>query len=93
MPTDFWGPMSEPAFTGPGIAPDNAKAEGPSVVRTDAGWLIYCDYWKARKNGMFFAQDFKTMTRLHDQFQAPVWVRHGTVLRVPRATVETLKTL
>lgn len=93
MPADFWGPMSEQAFTGPGVQPDNTNAEGPSVVRSGDEWLIYCDYWVAHKNGLFSTKDFKTLTRINDQFEAPTWVRHGTVFKVPMATAEKLNSL
>lgn len=93
MPEDFWGPMSDPAFTGPGIPPDNTNAEGPSIVRADDEWLIYCDYWAAHQNGLFATRDFKSLTRRNHQFKAPMWVRHGTAFKVPRATVAALKTL
>lgn len=93
MPRDFWGPMSAPAFTGPGIQPDNTNAEGPSVVKVGDEWLIYCDYWRAHKNGLFATRDFKTFTRRNDEFKAPVWVRHGTVLPVSKTVVDQLDAL
>lgn len=36
MPAGFWGHMSDPAFTGPGVQPDNTNAEGPRLVRAGA---------------------------------------------------------
>ena len=93
MPVGFWGPMSDLAFTGPGVQPDNTNAEGPSVVRAGDEWYIYCDYWCAQRNGLFSTKDFKTMTRMNDQFKAPQWVRHGTACRVPQATVTALNAL
>lgn len=93
LPADFWGPMSDPAFTGAGVAPDNTNAEGPSVVRVGGDWLVYCDYWLAGKNGLFSTRDFTTMTRLNDQFAAPVWVRHGTVFKAPRTVIDALNAL
>jgi hypothetical protein len=38
-------------------------------------------------------QDFKSMTRLNDQFQAGRWVRHGTAIKVPKAVFEKLETV
>ncbi len=93
MAQDFWGPMSDPAFTGPGVQPDNTNAEGPSVVRVGQEWYVYCDYWCAHKNGLFSTQDFKSMTRLYDQFQAGQWVRHGTAFKVPINVLEKLETV
>ena len=90
MPVDFWGPMSDPAFTGPGVQPDNTNAEGPSVVRVGDEWFVYCDYWQAQKNGLFSTKDFKTLTRLNDEFKAPIWVRHGTAFKVPKSDHEKL---
>jgi hypothetical protein len=92
MPADFWSTLA-PAFTGPGIQPDNTNAEGPSIVRAHDGWLVYCDYWAAQRNGLFFTKDFKTMTRLNDELAVPTWVRHGTVLKVPRPTFDALRAL
>ena len=92
MPRDFWGPMSAP-FTGPGIQPDNTNAEGPSIVQVGKEWLVYCDYWLAHKNGLFLTSDFQKLERLNDQFSAHTWVRHGTVLKVPLATVAALRAL
>ena len=93
MPGDFWGPMSDPAFTGPGVQPDNTNAEGPSVVRAGDEWFVYCDYWQAHKNGLFTTKDFKTLTRINDQFVAPTWVRHGSAFKVPKADFEKLEAL
>ena len=93
MPSDFWGPMSNPAITGAGIQPDNTNAEGPAIVPSDNGWLIYCDYWTVAKNGLFSTTDFETLTRLNDQFAAPIWVRHGSVFRVPKVAYDRLNTL
>lgn len=93
MPADFWGPMSEPAFTGPGVQPDNTNAEGPSVVRAGGEWFVYCDYWLAHRNGLFTTRDFKTLTRINDGFKAPEWVRHGTALKVPHDVRERLESL
>jgi hypothetical protein len=93
MPADFWGLMSDPAFTGPGVQPDNTNAEGPSLVQVGDAWYVYCDYWCAHKNGLFVTQDFKSMTRLNDQFQAGRWVRHGTAFKVPKAVLEKLETV
>lgn len=93
MPADFWGPMSEPAFTGPSVKPDNTNAEGPSVVRVGDEWFVYCDYWRAHKNGLFSTKDFQTMTRMNDEFKAPMWIRHGTAIKVPKSVYEKLESL
>lgn len=93
MPKDYWGPMSEQAFTGPGVQPDNTNAEGPSVVQAGDEWLIYCDYWVAHRNGMFSTKDFKELTRKNDEFKAPMWVRHGTVFRAPKSAIDKLNAL
>ncbi len=89
MPRDYWGPMSEP-FTGPRVRPDNTNAEGPSVVQVGDEWFIYCDYWRARRNGLFATRDFKDFTRLNDELDVPFWVRHGTVIEVPATVIESL---
>lgn len=93
MPSGFWGPLSEPAFTGPRVKPDKSAAEGPSVIKTGDEWLIYCDYWSANKNGLFSTKDFKIFERHNEQFRAPKWVRHGTVVKVPVETVKALNAL
>lgn len=90
MPEGYWGPMSAEAFTGPGIIPDDAKAEGPSIVKNGSEWFVYCDYWSVERNGLFSTTDFDTMARLNPEFDAPVWVRHGTVFSVPSEVVDTL---
>jgi hypothetical protein len=92
MPANFWGPLAD-AFTGPGIEPDNTNAEGPTIMRVGNDWLVYCDYWQAQKNGLFTTRDFKTLTRSSDELVVPTWVRHGTALPVPRATLDALKAL
>lgn len=93
IPDGFWTPMSHPAFTGPGVQPDNTNAEGPSLVRAGDTWFIYCDYWLAQKNGLFTTTDFKSMTRMNDAFSAPMWVRHGTALKVPQPVYQKLRAL
>ena len=75
------------------MLPDNTNAEGPSVMRVGDNWFIYCDYWLAGKNGLFSTNDFSTMTRLNDQFVAPLWVRHGSAFRVPKADYANLNAL
>lgn len=91
MPANFWGPL-EPAFTGPGIQPDDTNAEGPTCVHTPDGWLVFCDYWASQQNGLFLTKDFKSLTRITEQLKLPGWTRHGTVLKVPAETVKKLKT-
>ena len=93
MPADFWGPMSKNAFTGPGIKPDDTQAEGPSVLRIGDQWLVYCDYWAAKHNGLFITTDFSTLNRANECFKAPVWVRHGTAFAVPLTTLDALESL
>ena len=91
MSSGFWSTMSAQAFTGIGIAPENAAAEGPTVVQVGSVWYIYCDYWNAARNGMFSTTDFSTITRLNDEFSALMWVRHGTAFRVPKTTITALE--
>ncbi|MCF7730663.1 MAG: hypothetical protein K9N23_03205 [Akkermansiaceae bacterium] len=51
--------------------------------------------WERMNQRVYYitTRDFKTLTRINDQFAAPTWVRHGTAFKVPENVYEVLEAL
>ena len=89
---------SAPAADGPfttiatDIAP-GASAEGPSVVRLrDGSVVIYFDRYEAGNYGAVRASSMRgPWEDVSYMLTVPHGVRHGTVLRVPKATLSRLR--
>jgi hypothetical protein len=82
------GPWSAPGapFTPPGL-----WVEGPTVIKIGEWWHVYFDIYRDHKFGVMRSKDLLTWENISDQLVMPKGIRHGTVLRVPRALVEALK--
>lgn len=80
-----WLP-AEPPFT------DNheAWAEGPAVVETGDGWLIYYDKYNNGGYGAVQTRDFKTFIPVN--VSLPSGIRHGTILRIDSEIAAALQT-
>jgi hypothetical protein len=83
-----WGPASE-SFTD---AIDGWK-EGPTLFRTGDGWIVLFDVYNRGRFGAMRTRDFDTWEDISAQLKYPKGMRHGTVLKVSRGTVEMLKGL
>ncbi len=86
--TGPWGPASE-SFTN---AIDGWK-EGPTLFRSGDWWVVLFDVYNRGRFGAMRTKDFQTWVDISEQLKYPKGMRHGTVLTVPRETVEMLKGL
>lgn len=69
----------------------NYWAEGPTVAKTDTGWIVYFDIYKEKKMGAVFSKDLSVWTDISLKVKFPEGVRHGSVLKVSREILEGLK--
>jgi hypothetical protein len=82
--------------TGPFSAPSepitgNYWAEGPTSIRIDGWWYVYFDKYRDKRFGIVRSRDLTHWEDLSDQLRLPAGIRHGTVLRVPRAVADALR--
>ncbi len=82
------GPWSAP---GAPIPPAGVWVEGPTVIKIGGWWHVYFDKYRDKKYGVIRSKDFEHWEDVSDRLDLPKGIRHGTVLRVPRAIVEALK--
>jgi len=75
--------VSEP-FTG-------FKTEGPTVVKVSLDYLIYYDSYGDARYGAAKTSDFKTFEDVSSQISLPVGHKHGTIFKVNKKIVDTLK--
>ena len=66
-------------------------AEGPTAIKIGDRWLVYFDKYRTHQYGVMATTDWEKWTDLSSQLQAPKGIRHGTVFRVPAATLDTLR--
>ena len=80
------GPFSAPSdpITG------NYWAEGPTSIQIDGWWYVYFDKYRDKKFGVVRSRDLVHWEDISDQLHMPAGIRHGTVLRVPRALADAL---
>ena len=79
-----FGPASEP-FT-------MSWVEGPSAVSIGGGIIVYFDHYASPQYyGAVKTADFNSWQDVTTQLSFPAGARHGTVLRVPEAVVESLR--
>jgi len=60
----------------------NNWVEGPSVINTEQGWVIYFDRYAKHKMGAVVSSDLKIWTDISDEISFPKGTRHGTVFKV-----------
>lgn len=71
----------------PGPAITQAMTEGPSVVRVNGRWHLYCDYYLFGMYELYTSDDLLTWTRDTERLSMPVGARHGTVLWIPERLI------
>jgi len=65
--------------------------EGPTAIKTREGWQVYFDKYRDQKYGVIRSKNLTDWEDLSEQLVMPKGIRHGTVLRVPRAVVAAIK--
>ncbi len=66
-------------------------AEGPTSIKIDGAWYVYFDKYQLHQFGAVRSRDLVHWEDVSDQLHMPVGIRHGTVIRVPRALADNLK--
>ena len=83
-PAGPWSPASEPVY-------DRDWAEGPTICRVGERWILYFDRYVTGAMGAMASTDLLTWTDISDQLSFPQGTRHGSILKVPRATLEDIE--
>jgi beta-xylosidase len=65
-------------------------AEGPTAIKIGGNWYVYFDRYREHRFGVVRSADLIHWDDLSDQLHLPAGIRHGTVLRVPRAIADAL---
>lgn len=84
-PDGPWGAPSAP------LPPPGVWVEGPTVIKIGDWWHVYFDKYRDKRYGVIRSKDFLQWEDVSDRLVMPKGIRHGTVLRVPRAVVEGVK--
>jgi hypothetical protein len=66
-------------------------SEGPNAVQAGSSWLIYYDSYRLKKYGAMKTTDFKTFKDVSNQVSVPEGHKHGTILKVSRKTLESIR--
>lgn len=66
-------------------------AEGPTSIAIDGWWYVYFDKYRDKKFGVVRSRDLVHWEDLSDRLHMPEGIRHGTVIRVPRALADQLR--
>ncbi|MDF9827846.1 hypothetical protein M2103_001761 [Ereboglobus sp. PH5-5] len=83
--------------TGPFVAPPAAPftrdwVEGPAAfVGREGEVLVYFDVYREKHYGAMRSRDMKTWEDVTDKISLPSGVRHGTVIEVPAALIDKLR--
>jgi Glycosyl hydrolases family 43 len=79
-----WGEAS-PALTG------DYWAEGPTAIKVGDEYRVYFDKHQMDAIGMVRSRDLKTWDDVSDRVKLPAHARHGCIVAVPRAMIESLR--
>lgn len=66
-------------------------AEGPTVAKIGAQWLVYFDKYTEQKYGAVGSADLQQWTDLSEHVRFPSGTRHGTIFKVSREEFARLK--
>jgi hypothetical protein len=64
--------------------------EGPTALRLGADWLILFDRYRESRMGAVRSSDLVKWEDVSAQIEFPAGMKHGTALKVPRASLEAL---
>jgi hypothetical protein len=65
-------------------------AEGPTSIQIDGWWYVYFDKYRDKRFGVVRSRDLEHWEDLSNRLHMPEGIRHGTVIRVPRALADGL---
>lgn len=82
------GPWTAPSAP---LPPAGVWVEGATAIKIGDWWHVYFDKYRDHKYGVVRSKDLLNWEDISDQLVVPPGIRHGTVLRVPRALVEGLR--
>lgn len=69
----------------------NYWAEGPTAIKIGGDWYVYFDRYREHRFGLVRSRDLVHWEDISDQLRMPEGIRHGSVLRVPRALADSLQ--
>lgn len=69
----------------------NYWAEGPTVLKTNAGWIVYFDKYTEKKMGAVFSKDLQVWTDISLKIKFPPGVRHGSAFTISRQQLVALQ--
>ena len=82
------GPWSAPSAP---LPPSGVWVEGPTAIKLGEWWHVYFDKYRDHQYGVIRSKDLVNWEDVSDRLVVPKGIRHGTVLRVPRAVVDALE--
>ena len=82
------GPWSAPSAP---VTPPGLWVEGGTAIKIGDWWHLYYDIYRDKKYGVLRTRDFATWEDVSAELVMPKGIRHGTVLRVPRAVVNLIR--
>jgi hypothetical protein len=65
--------------------------EGPTAIKVGDDYLVYFDVYKEQHYGAVRSRDLLTWEDVTDKISLPAGVRHGTIIKVPRALIARLQ--
>ena len=78
-----FGPLSKPL---PG-----EWVEGPSAIRVGGETIVFFDRYRDKKYGAVGSRDLVNWIDISDRIQMPPRASHGTIVKVPQALVDSLR--
>jgi len=64
--------------------------EGPSVVNSKNGWIVYFDRYTKHKMGAVISYDLVNWTSISNKISFPKGTKHGTVFKVKEKTLDKI---
>ena len=64
--------------------------EGPTVINTELGWIVYFDKYREHKMGAIRSKDIQHWEDISHKIDFPEGTRHGSVLKVKKSIVDRL---
>ena len=67
--------------------------EGPSVINTKNGWVVYFDRYNKQKMGAVISSNHVNWKDISSEINFPKGTRHGTVFKVKKKTLDKILAL